>query len=420
MSNTIQAIRGMNDILPTDSAQWQQLESTLKTIIGSYGYQEIRFPALEKTQLFKRTIGDVTDIVEKEMYSFDDKNGDNLSLRPEGTASCVRAGIEHGLLYNQTPKLWYMGPFYRHERPQKGRYRQFHQLGLEAFGISTPNLDAELIALSARIFNELNLTDKVSLEINSIGSSKSRAQYREVLVTYFNQHKDQLDEDSLRRLGTNPMRILDSKNPALKDIIATAPKMLDHLDDASQQHFDDLLAQLDRICINYQVNPSIVRGLDYYNDTVFEWTTKELGAQGTICAGGRYNSLVEQLGGKATPAIGFALGIERLLLLTQTKTTPAIDAYLIVNGEKAQQEALNIAEQIRSAMPQLRLLNPCSTASVKNQFKKADKSGAQYAFTLSDEGVTNGTVTVKYLRDAAPQVTINLTELASLLTIPFN
>jgi histidyl-tRNA synthetase len=415
MSNTIQAIRGMNDILPNDTAKWQKVEETLKTIIESYGYQEIRFPALEKTQLFKRTIGDVTDIVEKEMYSFDDKNGDNLSLRPEGTACCVRAGIEHGLLYNQTPKLWYMGPFYRHERPQKGRYRQFHQLGLEAFGTSTPDVDAELIALSARIFNELNLTDKVSLEINSIGSSESRIRYREVLVDYLNQHKDQLDEDSLRRLSTNPMRILDSKNPALKDIIAAAPKMLDHLDEQSQQHFDELLAHLDRLGISYQVNPAIVRGLDYYNDTVFEWTTNELGAQGTICAGGRYNGLVEQLGGKATPAIGFALGIERLLLLIEPETTPAIDAYLIVNGEKAQQQALNIAEQIRSAIPQLRLLNPCSTASLKNQFKKADKSGAQYAFIVGNEEIAAETITIKYLRKDIGQSTISIENLPATL-----
>lgn len=415
MSNTIQAIRGMNDILPSDSPKWQQIEEILKSIIESYGYQEIRFPALEKTQLFKRTIGDVTDIVEKEMYSFDDKNGDNLSLRPEGTACSVRAGIEHGLLYNQTPKLWYMGPFYRHERPQKGRYRQFHQLGLEAFGISTPNLDAELIALSARIFEQLNLKDKVSLEINSIGSSESRAHYREVLVDYFNQHKDQLDEDSLRRLNTNPMRILDSKNPALKDIIAAAPKMLDHLDEKSQQHFDELLAQLDKLGISYQVNPAIVRGLDYYNDTVFEWTTNELGAQGTVCAGGRYDSLVEQLGGKTTPAIGFALGIERLLLLAEVETTPAIDAYLIINGEKAQQEALAIAEQIRSTLPQLRLLNPCSTSSMKNQFKKADKSAAQYAFVLGDEEIAAGTITVKYLRNDIEQRTVSIQNLPDTL-----
>lgn len=414
-ASPIKAIRGMNDLLPTQSALWQQTENTLKNLIQQYGYQEIRFPVVEQTKLFKRSVGEATDIVEKEMYSFDDRNGDNLSLRPEGTASCVRAAIEHGLLYNQTQKLWYLGPFYRHERPQKGRYRQFHQLGLEAFGMSTPDIDAEIIILTARIFQALGLEKQVSLQLNSIGTVETRKNYTEILINYFSQpeHKKLLDEDCLRRLNTNPMRILDSKNPALSEIIQAAPKMLDHLDTQSQEHFNQVLAYLDSAGINYEINPMIVRGLDYYNDTVFEWVTDQLGAQATVCAGGRYNGLVEQLGGKPCPAVGFALGIERLILLleNQENFTPVLqtpDVYLIIAGDKARVESLKIAEQIRTLNPTISLTMHCGEASIKSQFKKADKSGARLALILGDDEVEQHQITVKYLREDRAQTCVDL------------
>ena len=391
-TEAIKAIRGMNDLLPSASPLWQKTENILRNLSQQYGYQEIRFPILEQTKLFKRSVGESTDIVEKEMYSFDDRNGDNLSLRPEGTACCVRAAIEHGLLYNQTQKLWYLGPFYRHERPQKGRYRQFHQLGLEAFGVNTPDIDAEIIILTARIFKALGLDKQLSLQLNSIGTVETRKNYTEILVNYFSEpaHKNLLDEDSLRRLSTNPMRILDSKNPALAEIIKTAPKMLDHLDTNSQHHFNQVLAYLDSAEIKYEINPMIVRGLDYYNDTVFEWVTDQLGAQSTVCAGGRYNGLVEQLGGKPCPAVGFALGIERLILLLEAQenfkpVAQSIDAYMIITGDKAQEKSLAIAEQIRALNPDISLTMHCGDASIKSQFKKAGKSGAKLALILGDD-----------------------------------
>ncbi|HIX60858.1 MAG TPA: histidine--tRNA ligase, partial [Candidatus Halomonas stercoripullorum] len=305
----------MNDLLPDQSALWQYFEATVQALTRRYGYAEIRTPIVEQTTLFARSIGEVTDIVEKEMYTFEDRNGDSLTLRPEGTASCVRAAMEHGLLHNQTQRLWYQGPMFRHERPQKGRYRQFHQVGVEAFGLEGPDIDAEVILLSARLWQELGLSEHVTLELNSLGSNAARAAYRDTLVAYFEQHRDQLDEDSLRRLGSNPLRILDSKNPAMAAMLADAPKLMDHLDAESREHFEQLTALLEAAGIDYVINPRLVRGLDYYCRTVFEWTTTALGSQGTVCAGGRYDGLVEQLGGKPTPAVGFAMGIERLILL---------------------------------------------------------------------------------------------------------
>lgn len=421
MSALIKAIRGMNDVLPEQSCRWQWLESTLARVVHAYGYHEIRFPVLEHTALFKRSIGDVTDIVEKEMYSFEDRNGDALSLRPEGTACCVRAALEHGLLYNQTQRLWYSGPFYRHERPQKGRYRQFHQLGIEAFGISSPDLDAEVIALSAAIFKALNLQDAVTLHINSIGTSDTRKIYREALIAYFTPHKTLLDEDCLRRLETNPLRILDSKNPALKSLVANAPKLLDFLDEHSQKHHTTLLAYLDALGIQYQIDPYIVRGLDYYNDTVFEWVAEDgLGAQSTVCAGGRYDGLVAQLGGDVIPAFGFGLGIERLILLLEAQASfqslaPTIDAYLVVADHAAQTAALVLAEQLRTQIPNLRLIVHCGNSSLKSQFKKADKSGACYALVLGEEEMHHKTVTVKFLREERPQQSLSFEDLLTIL-----
>lgn len=421
MSTLIKAIRGMNDLLPEHSARWQYVEKTLARIIHSYGYNEIRFPVLEQTALFKRSIGDVTDIVEKEMYSFEDRNGDALSLRPEGTACCVRAALEHGLLYNQTQRFWYLGPFYRHERPQKGRYRQFHQLGIEAFGIPSPDIDAEVIALSAAIFKAFGLNHAVKLHINSIGTSATRQQYREALVTYFSPHKALLDEDCLRRLKTNPMRILDSKNPALKPLVAKAPKLLDFLDEGSRHHHTTLLSYLDALNIEYHIDPYIVRGLDYYNDTVFEWVAEDgLGAQSTVCAGGRYDGLVPQLGGDPTPAIGFALGIERLILLLETQASfqaiaPAIDAYLILAGDQAQKAGLVLADKLRINLPELRLIAHCGGSSLKSQFKKADKSNARYALVLGEDEIRQGTITVKFLREERAQQSVNLQDLTTIL-----
>lgn len=421
MSELIKAIRGMNDCLPEKSCQWQFIETTLTRIIHQYGYQEIRFPVLEQTALFKRSIGDVTDIVEKEMYSFEDRNGDSLSLRPEGTACCVRAALEHGLLYNQTQRLWYQGPFYRHERPQKGRYRQFHQLGIEAFGIASPDIDAEVIALSANIFKALGLSDSVTLHINSIGTSEVRKKYREALIAYFTPHKALLDEDCLRRLNTNPMRILDNKNPALKPLVAQAPKLLDFLDENSQKHHTTLLTYLDALNIQYHIDPYIVRGLDYYNDTVFEWVAKDgLGAQSTVCAGGRYDGLVAQLGGDSTPAFGFGLGIERLILMLETQAafqaiTPNVDAYLILAGEEAQKAGLVLADKLRASLPHLRLITNCGGSSMKSQFKKADKSNARYALVLGDDEVRQNTIAVKFLREERAQQSVTLQDLLSLL-----
>lgn len=414
--NNIQAVRGMNDILPGDTPYWQALEASIRDVLSSYGYQEIRFPIVEKTDLFKRSIGEVTDIVEKEMYTFEDRNGDSLTLRPEGTASCVRAGIQHGLLHNQVHRLWYTGPMFRHERPQKGRYRQFHQVGVETFGMTGPDLDVELILLTARLWKRLGLND-LELQLNSLGTSEARATYREKLVAYFEGHKDQLDGDSLRRLSSNPLRILDSKNPDMREVIANAPKLMDYLDDESRAHFAELCRQLDTAGITYRVNPCLVRGLDYYSRTVFEWVTDQLGAQGTVCAGGRFDGLVEQLGGKSIPAAGFAMGLERLLELAYSHLRPANlpHAYLILMGESAQHSGLLLAEQLRDALPGLRLLTHCGGGSLKSQFKKADHSGAEMALILGDEEVASQQVSVKLLREESVQQTLDQTELADWL-----
>ncbi len=416
----LQAIRGMNDLLPDDSGQWQYLESALKSILQQYSYREIRFPIVESTELFKRSIGEVTDIVEKEMYTFDDRNGDSLTLRPEGTASCVRACEQHGLLYNQTQRLWYMGPMFRHERPQKGRYRQFHQLGVEVFGMAGPEIDAEVLLLSARILRSLGVADRVTLQINSLGSSEARAEYKTALVDYLSQYRDQLDEDSQRRLGSNPLRILDSKNPETQKILEGAPELLDHLDEESAGHFEQLKAMLDAAGVPFEVNPRLVRGLDYYGKTAFEWVTDALGAQGTVCAGGRYDGLVEQLGGKPTPAIGFGIGLERLLLLLQAteKLPEGLDrctqVYLVAVGE-VQSTALTQAERLRDALPGLQLLTHCGGGSFKSQMKKADKSGADIALILGEDEAQAGQLTLKYLREDRPQETLGLADIIKQL-----
>lgn len=397
----------MNDILPPQTSQWQWLESTLTRLVHSYGYREIRFPLLEKTELFKRSIGEVTDIVEKEMYTFTDRNGDSLTLRPEGTASCVRAAIEHGLLYNQVQRFFYLGPMFRHERPQKGRYRQFHHLGVEAFGMAEPQIDAELILLSARLLKETGVIQHLELQLNSLGSPLTRSEYRQQLVIYFKNNLQLLDEDSLRRLETNPLRILDSKNPQMQELIANAPILMDHLDTESQQDFNRLRSILDKAEVMYSLNPRLVRGLDYYNKTVFEWTTKGENAQNTVCAGGRYDNLVGQLGDHSTPAVGFAIGLERLLALCQPDDlTESIDIYLITAGELAHQEGLILAEQLRTKLPQLTLMVDCVGGSFKNQFKRADKSGAHLALILGEDEIKNHQITVKYLREEKPQETI--------------
>ena len=419
MSKSIQAIRGMNDILPGETPRWQFVENVFRELMASYGYDEIRLPSLEKTELFKRSIGEVTDIVEKEMYTFEDRNGDNLTLRPEGTAGCVRACIQNGLLHNQTQRLWYMGPMYRHERPQKGRYRQFHQLGVETFGFDGPDIDAELIAMTARLWRKLGMAEEVSLEINSLGSAAARLAYRETLVRYLQQHREQLDEDSLRRLETNPLRILDSKNPDMQSLIEAAPKLLEHLDEESRRHFESLCATLDMMGIAYRVNHRLVRGLDYYSKTVFEWITDRLGAQGTVCAGGRFDGLVEQLGARSTPAMGFALGLERLVALLEDKPLPDLSsphAYLLLAGEQAEQQGRLLAEQIRDELPQLRLLVNCGGGSFKSQMKRADKSGARLALILGENEISNQQISVKDLRQEEEQRVMLMTELAGFLS----
>jgi len=414
----IQAIRGMNDILPAQTPIWQHIEHTLHQVLESYGYQEIRMPILEATELFSRSIGEVTDIVEKEMFSFVDRNGDNLTLRPEGTASCVRAGIQNGLFYNQIQRLWYIGPMFRHERPQKGRYRQFNQLGVEAYGLTGADIDAEIILMTARFWQKLGL-DNLELQINSLGSSEARAVYRNKLVEYFSYHDDQLDEDSKRRLNTNPLRILDSKNPEMQSLIQSAPQLLDHLDPESQTHFQQLKNILDQTGINYRINPQLVRGLDYYNRTVFEWVTQELGAQGTICAGGRYDNLVEQIGGRSTPAVGFAMGLERLVLLLESKLQLSdINPHIymvIVGNETVQQQAFALAESLRTALPELRLITNCGGGSFKVQFKRADKSAAKFALILGEDELNKQQVAIKNLRKKQEQTLLSISELADNL-----
>lgn len=409
MSEKIQAIRGMNDILPMEIFTWQKVENSLRKLARQYGYQEVRLPILEKTELFKRCIGNVTDIVEKEMYTFIDRNGDSLSLRPEGTAGCVRAGIEQGLLYNQIQRWWYLGPMFRHERPQKGRYRQFHQFGVEVFGIAQSHIDAELILMSARLWEKLGIKHKLSLQINSLGSSIARKSYKESLVSYFTQHLKYLDEDSQRRLQTNPLRILDSKNPDMQELIEKAPKLLDYLDSDSQQDFCILQEILTNADICFAINPRLVRGLDYYNKTVFEWVIadEKQAAQNTVCAGGRYDRLVEQLGGYATPAVGFAIGLERLInLLPKLNSSTPIsvpDIYFITLGSIALQKGLFFAEQLRTELPAVGLILDVSGDGIKSQFKRADKSGARFALILGDEEVRSDTFIIKNLREKNPQ-----------------
>ncbi len=416
----LQAIRGMNDCLPSETNIWQMVETVLRRVASNYGFAEIRMPIVESTALFKRGIGEVTDIVEKEMYTFDDLNGDSLTLRPEGTASCVRAGNQHGLLYNQEQRLWYMGPMFRHERPQKGRYRQFHQFGLEAFGVATPDIDAEIILLTARLWKELGINEHVTLELNSLGSNEERASHREALIAYLVEREALLDDDAKRRMYTNPLRVLDSKNPEVQAALAEAPKLSEYFGEESQSHFDSLRRRLDAAGVNYIVNDRLVRGLDYYNRTVFEWVTSSLGAQGTICAGGRYDGLVEQLGGKATPAFGFALGIERLvLMLTEldkiNNLRPQVDAYVVILGDSAQIEANKLAEMWRDQVPEIRLQCHCGGGNMKKQLKRADKSGAKVALIMGDDEISQETVMIKYLRGQKAQENVEFSEVSSLL-----
>ncbi|WP_417359273.1 histidine--tRNA ligase [Gallaecimonas pentaromativorans] len=409
----------MNDCLPSQSPLWQYVEQTIRDTVSSFGYSEIRTPIVESTDLFKRSIGEVTDIVEKEMYSFEDRNGDSLTLRPEGTASAVRAGIEHGLLYNQEQRLWYMGPMFRHERPQKGRYRQFHQFGVEAYGLAGPDIDAEVILLSATLWEKLGIKEHVTLELNSLGSNEARANYRDVLIAFLEKHIEVLDEDAKRRMYSNPLRVLDTKNPDIQAVLKDAPRLHDYLDDDSKAHFDGLKALLDEVGIPYRINERLVRGLDYYNRTVFEWVTDSLGAQGTVCAGGRYDGLVEQLGGKATQGVGFGLGLERLVLLVEAlgktqNVKPAVDAYLCPMGEAAERQAFVLAAKLRGQLPELRLMCHCGGGNFKKQLKRADKSGARWALILGDNELAEGQVTVKDLKEGSQQ-SIKMNELASLL-----
>ena len=416
MAKNIQAIRGMNDYLPEETALWQRIEGILKQVLSGYGYSEIRLPIVEQTPLFKRAIGEVTDVVEKEMYTFDDRNGESLTLRPEGTAGCVRAGIEHGLLYNQEQRLWYVGPMFRYERPQKGRYRQFHQLGAEVFGLQGPDIDAELILLSARWWKALGISEHVKLELNSIGSLEARANYRDALVAFLEQHQEKLDEDCKRRMYSNPLRVLDSKNPQVQALLNDAPRLSEYLDEESKAHFEGLCELLVQAGIPYTINERLVRGLDYYNRTVFEWVTTSLGAQGTVCAGGRYDGLVEQLGGRATPAVGFAMGLERLVLLVQAvnpefKAAATIDVYVISSGEGTQSAAMQLAERVRDAAPQLKLMTNYGGGNFKKQITRADKWGARVALILGENEVAAQQVVVKDLR-SGEQETLAQSEVA--------
>ena len=410
----------MNDLLPDVSGRWQSIESIVADVLVRYGYREIRFPILEKTELFKRTIGEVTDIVEKEMYSFEDRNGDHLTLRPEGTAGCVRACIQNGLL-DRPRRLWYTGPMFRHERPQKGRLRQFHQFGVEVFGMTGPDIDAEVIAMTARLWKELGVDQAVQLQLNSLGTSESRKAHRSALIAFFNEHKSALDEDSLRRIETNPLRILDSKNSEVQALVQNAPTLMEHMDQQSLQHFEQLQAYLDAQGIEYQLNPNLVRGLDYYSRTVFEWVTDRLGAQGTLCGGGRYDSLVEQLGGRETPALGFGMGIERLVLLVEevnnaeSLPAPEADIYVLYD-QVAAVAAMQLAEQVRENMPHLSVQYHCGGGSFKSQFKKADRSGAEIALVIGGNEMDNNQVSIKYLRSEQQQQTLSREQLLDLLS----
>ncbi len=414
----LRAVRGMNDMLPADAALWNHFEAVVRDWLKGYGYQELRTPILEHTGLFKRAIGEVTDIVEKEMYTFEDSlNGEILTLRPEGTASCVRAAIEHNLLFDGAKRLWYMGPMFRHERPQKGRYRQFHQVGVEALGYAGPDLDVEHLLMGARLWKRLGLAEFVQLEINSLGGAESRARHRQRLIEYFEAHEGELDEDARRRLYTNPLRILDTKNPAMEALVAAAPRLMDELDAEALAHFETVRQGLEDAGIPYRVNPRLVRGLDYYNYTVYEWVTERLGAQGTVCAGGRYDGLVGQLGGKATPACGFAMGVERLLaLMAEAGGAPPqepLDAYVVNVGAGVARFALQAAEALRDAG--LRVALHCGGGSFKSQMKKADASGARYAVILGEDEARAGELGVKPMRMEGEQQRLALSAAAALM-----
>ncbi|MBP8118153.1 histidine--tRNA ligase [Shewanella sp. SM21] len=420
MAKQIQAIRGMNDILPTQSPLWQKVEAVLRSSVSAYGYSEIRTPIVENTDLFKRSIGEVTDIVEKEMYTFADNNGDSLTLRPEGTASTVRAGNENGLLYNQEQRLWYMGPMFRHERPQKGRYRQFNQFGVEVYGIGSADIDAEVLMLSARLWEKLGISEHVSLELNTLGDPAERAVYRDALITFLELHKDALDEDSKRRMYSNPLRVLDSKDQNVQAILVDAPELMDFLGEESKTHFSQLRELLDAVGIKYTINPRLVRGLDYYNRTVFEWVTSSLGSQGTVLAGGRYDGLVAQLGGKDTPAVGFAMGLERIVLLLETleltkDIPPEVDVYVTAMGDSCLVEAIKVAQELRNALPNLKVMSHCGGGNVKKQMKRADKSGASVALLIGEDELAEGMVTVKHLRNDIEQQRVARSALGAFL-----
>ena len=416
----IKALIGMNDILPGQTQIWRYLEEQVKATLDGFGYQEIRMPIVEETRLFKRSIGEVTDIVEKEMYTFE-RSERSLTLRPEGTASCVRACEEHQLIANnQRQRLWYMGPMFRYERPQKGRYRQFHQIGVETFGMATPDIDAELIIMTHQLWQRLNIRDKVTLQLNTLGSNEARSKYKAALVEFLSGVKDQLDEDSQRRLDTNPLRILDSKNQQTQALLNEAPDFYDYLDDESKEHFETLRALLDAVGVEYEINPRLVRGLDYYSKTVFEWVTTELGAQGTVCAGGRYDGLVEQLGGKPTPAVGFAMGIERLILMLEAlnvipdEVTNYLDVYQVSMGNVTT-PAMQLATQLREAIPSLRLQMHLGGGNFKKQMKKANESGARFALILGEDEVAAGKASIKDLRESGEQITLEQGQIATWL-----
>jgi histidyl-tRNA synthetase len=415
--NKLQAIRGMNDIVPQAIPYWEKAERILKDVVMRYGYHEIRFPIVESTELFVRVIGEVTDIVEKEMYTFSDRNGDSLTLRPEGTAGCVRAALEQGLLHNQIQRLWYQGPMFRHERPQKGRYRQFYQFGVEAFGLSGPDLDAELLLMAKRIFCELGIENKLTLEINNLGSLDNRITFQEKLVEYFKKNFEGLDEDSKRRLSTNPLRILDSKNPAMSEVLKNAPKILDFLDPKAESHFKQLCFLLDQNQLKYRINPCLVRGLDYYNFTVFEWQTNDLGAQGAVCAGGRYDSLVEQLGGHKTSAAGFAIGMERLVALFSNQPIAHHDphVYLVLVGDGTLARGLQLSEKLRDEIPALRVLTNFGAGNFSAQLKRADRSQAVFALIIGEEEMNSQSIIVKHLRAEGNQERVNWNDISNYL-----
>ena len=413
MSKNIQAIRGMNDLLPSDSNLWLFVEKTMSDLFTSYGYKYIRTPLVEKTETFCRAIGEATDIVEKEMYTWNEESGESLSLRPEGTAGCVRAMIEHNLPREGIQKVFYRGPMFRHERPQKGRYRQFHQIGVEIFGTDKSKIDAELMVMSHSLWQKLGLTN-VTLNINTLGSSDARQKYKNILIDYFNECKNKLDEDSLRRLQTNPLRILDSKNPDMQSVIDGAPKLMDHLDESSKQHFEEFKNYLEYLDIPYKIDTKLVRGLDYYNRTVFEWTTRDLGSQGAICAGGRYDGLVELMGGKPTPGVGFAIGIERIVLLLEQKGVALpkpTSIYIISLGNEAQLKSMRVAEDLHKTLPDAILYNDIALGNSKNQFKKANKANADYALILGDDEISNNQISIKPLKGQGEQTTIALDKL---------